>query len=186
MALWNIYDLKKLEHRALQPKIDTITWRKYANTPKQTFKYLPPRKDAIFNAADIAGTKFADFLIPHWIEEERIYYHSGHIELKKTKKLVKENKWLEAAEIWKANVNNPNKNIAAKSKFNMGLVCEMLGDNEAALDWVVQSFHVFGPKNQVHYANCQNYIRILALRKLETNIINKQFFVDDVYKFKKY
>lgn len=180
MAFWNIYDLNKLELRAFQPKIDTIAWRAYTYSQKLAPKYLPPRNDAIFNAADIAGTNFAEFLIPHWIEENRFYYYSGHIDLKKTKKLIEENKWMEAAKIWKANVNNRNKKISAKSKFNMALVCEMQGDYDAALDWVVQSFHVLGSKNEEHYMNCQKYISVLAQRKMELNIIDKQFFVDDV------
>ncbi len=180
MAFWNIYDLYQLELKAFQPKIDTITWRIFAYSNKQSLNNLPPRNEAIFNAADIAGTKFAEFMIPHWVEEQRFYYHSGQIELKKAKKLLEENKWMNAAEIWKANVNNRNKSIAAKSKFNMGLVCEIQGDYDAALDWVVQSFHVLGSKNNEHYRNCKNYIALLAQRKMEMNIIDKQFFVDDV------
>ncbi len=180
MAFWNIYDLHQLQLRAFQPKIDTIAWRTYTYSQKLAPKYLPPRNDAIYNAADIAGTKFADYLIPHWIEENRIYYYSGQTELRKTKKLIEENKWMEAAKIWKANVNNRNKKISAKSKFNMALVCEMQGDYDAALDWVVQSFFVLGLKNEEHSINCQNYIRVLAKRKMELNIIDKQFFVDDV------
>ncbi len=82
---------------------------------------------------------------------------------------------MEAAEIWKANVNNPNKYIAAKCKFNMGLVCEMEGNLEAAVDWVVQSFHVLGAKNKEHYYNCTNYINILALRKIDIKKIDLQF-----------
>jgi hypothetical protein len=40
--------------------------------------------------------------------------------------------------------------IAATSKFNMALTCEMLNQLDAAVDWAVQSYHVFGQKNPVH------------------------------------
>lgn len=40
--------------------------------------------------------------------------------------------------------------IAATSKFNMALACEMLNQLDAAVDWAVQSYHVFGQKNPVH------------------------------------
>lgn len=174
---WNFYDLKNQEFSFSFNKKDTILWTEYtefANYQKQAKIVLPPRKDAILNAADIAGTKLAQFLIPHWIQVQRMYYRSGHVELKKTDQLVMDGKWLEAAKIWKANTNNPNKSIAAKSTFNMGLACEMQGNLDAALEWIVQSFHVFGQKNEEHSVNCTDYIRILSQRKLDLKIIEKQ------------
>lgn len=175
MAFWNFYDLQSQKLQSLYTKIDTISWEINENGFYYSIKELPPRKDAVLNAADITATRFAEHLIPHWIEVQRMYYYSGHVDIKKTDKLIKENRWMEAAEIWKANVNNPNKYIAAKCKFNMGLVCEMEGNLEAAVDWVVQSFHVLGAKNKEHYYNCTNYINILAHRKIDIKKIDFQF-----------
>jgi len=172
---WNFYDLHKQEFRFFQNKKDTIYWEAFTSYKQQLKKLLPPRKDAILNAADIAGTKFAQFLVPHWIQVQRMYYGSGHVELKNTNKLIEEGKWIEAAEIWKTNTENPNKSIAAKCKYNMGLVCEMQGNIDAALEWVVESFYVFGQENEVHYMNCTNYIRILGQRKRDIKIIESQF-----------
>jgi len=173
-SYWNFYDLNKQAYSFFYNKKDTINWTAYTSYKQGTKKLLPPRKDAILNAADIAGSKFAQFLVPHWIQVQRMYYNSGHIELKNTKQLIEDGKWLEAAKIWKANVNNPNKSIAAKSKFNMGLVCEIQGNLDAALEWVVESFYVLGQKNQEHYFNCTNYIRILSQRKHDIRIIESQ------------
>ena len=175
MAFWNFYDLQSQELQFLYTKIDTISWRIEARNLYHTIKELPPRKDAILNAADITATRFAEYLIPHWIEVQRMYYHSGHVDIKKTDRLIKENKWMEAAKIWKANINNPNKNIAAKCRFNMALVCEMEGNLEAAVDWVIQSFHVFGSNNNEHYYNCLDYINILNLRNIDIKKIDLQF-----------
>ena len=58
-------------------------------------------------------------LTPRWEFVQRMYYRSGHVEMKKTEKMISEGKWLEAAAIWKANIDNKNKNIAAKSMFNL-------------------------------------------------------------------
>jgi hypothetical protein len=174
-ALWNIYDLETKNLQYSQWKIDSVRWTEDASTLRQLKLKLPPRRDAILNAADIAGTQFAEFLVPHWTEVQRMYYSSGQVELKKTDDLVKENRWLDAAKIWKANINNPNKSIAAKCKFNMGLVCEMEGDFKAALDWVVQSFHTLGAKNNLHLNNCQQYISILSQRMLDMKKIKMQF-----------
>jgi len=175
MSYWNVYDLKTKLILYSRFKIDTVRWSAEAYNLKSLKQQLPPRRDAILNAADIAGSKFADFLVPHWTEVQRMYYTSRHTELIKTNNLVEENRWLEAAKIWKANVDNRNKNIAAKCKFNMALVCEIEGDFEAALDWVVQSFHTLGQKNMVHFANCQQYIKIISQRILDVKKIEVQF-----------
>jgi len=175
LALWNIYDIETRTLSFSQFKLDSVRWTAEAYNIHSLKQQLPPRRDAVLNAADIAGSEFADFLVPHWAEVQRMYYTSGHIELKETNKLVQENRWLDAAKIWKANVNNPNKNIVAKCKFNLGLVCEMEGDFEAALDWVVQSFHELGSKNTVHFDNCQQYIKILSHRMLDIKKIKLQY-----------
>lgn len=167
LACWNVYDLKKVEFTRSLQKLDTIQWMEPAYNLKEAKRKLPPRTDAVFNAADIAGSRFAEFLVPHWIEVDRIYYQSGNLELKKTDELIKQNRWLEAAEIWQKHTANSNKSIAAKSTFNLALACEMNGDMDAAMDWAIKSFYVFGNKNQLHAFNCQEYIKILARRKLD-------------------
>lgn len=167
LACWNVYDLKKMEFARSLLKLDTIQWTEPVYSFREAKRVLPPRKDAVFNAADIAGSRFAEFLAPHWIEVERMYYQTGQPESNKTNKFVAENRWLDAAVIWKKNTKNKNKNIAAKSMFNMAVACEMNGEIDAAIDWAIKSFYIFGSKNQVHAFNCQQYIRILSQRKLD-------------------
>jgi len=165
LVCWNVYDLKKIELARSMQKLDTIQWTEPAYNLREAKRTLPPRNDAVYNAADVAGGRFAEFLVPHWIDVERMYYQSGQTELKKTDDLIKQNQWIEAAKIWKKNTANTNKQIAAKSMFNMALACEMNGEMDAAMDWAIKSFYVFGSNNQVHAFNCQEYIRILAQRK---------------------
>jgi hypothetical protein len=165
LACWNIYDLKKVSFERSLQKLDTIQWMEPVYSLKEAKRMLPPRKDAVLNAADIAGTRFAEFLAPHWVEVDRMYYRSGHTELKETDELIAQNQWLEAAKIWKKNTTSTNKSIAAKSMYNMALACEMSGEMDAAMDWAIKSFYVFANKNPQHSFNCQEYIRILAQRK---------------------
>lgn len=164
---WNIYDLKNLALTFAYQNIDTINWVEPAYSMREARRTLPPRKDAIFNAADMAGTQFGRYISPHWVDVDRMYYQSGHSELKKTNKLITEDRWLEAAEIWKKNTTNRNKTIAAKSMFNMALACEMNGEIDAAMDWAVKSYYVLGTKKEIHRFNTQQYINILGQRKLD-------------------
>jgi hypothetical protein len=173
-GIWSLYDLNLLKLEYSGNRIDTVSWDAEAEYVKDALKELPPRKDAILNAAEISGTKFAELIIPHWSEDERLYYRSGQVELAKAEPFIKVGKWLEAAKIWKENITNPNKSIAAKCMFNLGLACEMEGDIDAAIDWVVQSFQVFKQKNVVHAENCQDYLRILATRKFDLRKIEFQ------------
>jgi len=173
--IWTAYDLKKKKLAFHFAKADTIFWSETSNSKKTAIENLPPRRDAVLNAADIAGGNTAIFLVPHWTTVNRMYYESGNTEIKPTRELVDQGKWMEAAELWKNNVNNPNKKIAAKCKFNMAVACEMNDQLDAALAWVVESYHVFGEKNEVHAAHCRDYIRILSQRKLDVSIIQKQF-----------
>ncbi len=167
MPVWNFYDLKKQELIFSYRKKDTIKWEESAYKLNEAKRVLPPRQDAIYNAADIAGTNFVEFLIPHWMEVERMYYNLGQIEMKKADELVKQNRWLEAAEIWKKNISNKNKKTAAKSMYNMALACEVNGQMDAAIDWAVKSFYTLQNKDELHSQNCQNYIRVLGKRKLD-------------------
>ena len=179
IVFWSIYDLEEKELIYFYNKLDTVYWKvENIYTTDTNFnklkKSLPGRKDAVLNAADIAGSNFAEMLVPHWLEVQRMYYKSGHVELKKAEDLMQENKWLDAAEIWKKNVTNKNKSVAAKSMYNMALACEIEGNIDAAIDWTVKSFHIFGSKNEPHYFNCMNYLQILGQRKIDIRTIERQ------------
>ncbi len=175
-AFWTIYDLKAKRLLRYFQKNDTIIWDNFYSPGISPYKLLPQRLDAVLNASEMAGTGFAEYLSPHWIEVQRFYYRSGHVEMKKTDKLVEEGKWLEAAEIWKIEISNKNKSIAAKSMFNLAIANEMQGEILSALDWAVRSYHVFGENNLVHAENCRNYIQVLAKRRVDNKLLDKYYF----------
>ena len=173
---WNIYDLKKQAYIFYYFKEDTLLWENIdAHSLKTSIKFLPPRKDAVLNAAEESATGFARFIAPYWLEVERMYYRSGNTEMQKAEKLMKQNKWLEAAEIWKRNIKSKNKSIVAKSMFNLGLACEMEGQLDAAIDWLVKSYNILKDQNIEHYYNCIGYIGILGQRKQDIRVIDSYF-----------
>lgn len=176
---WTAYDLNKKKLAFHFSKGDTIYWSHQSTYKKEAMKRIPPRRDAVLNAADIAGANTAEFLVPHWRTVQRIFYQSGKPEIKPTTQLVKDGKWLEAAEVWKKYTNANNKATAAKCKFNMAVACEMNDQIDAALGWVVESYYVYGEKNEIHAANCREYIDILAQRKQDQLIIEKQLSLDE-------
>ncbi|MGC9355265.1 MAG: DUF6340 family protein [Mariniphaga sp.] len=174
MAFWNFYDLNQQKLQYFYNRVDTILWQSDGFTAGETMQNLPLRKEALKEAAQLSGINFAEFLVPHWEQVQRMYYKSGHTDFKKTDKLISEGKWLEAAAIWKANIDNENDKIAAKSMFNMALASEMEGHLDAAIDWAVKSYHVFGEENKLHAGNCKEYISILSTRKRDLKLIEQQ------------
>lgn len=163
---WNFYDLKKQKLIYSHLKADTIKWIEPVYNVIIAKRILPSRRDAVLNAADIAGNQFAEFLVPHWLEVERMYYKFGQGDLKSANSLVKQNLWMEAAAIYRKNTKMRNNKTASKCMFNMALVCELNGDIEAAVDWVAKSMNA-NHKDPYHKGNCENYSRILSQRKLD-------------------
>lgn len=170
---WNFYDLKKQKLIYTHLKTDTIKWYEPAYNIKMAKRILPSRWDAVLNAADVAGTQFVEFLVPHWLEVERMYYNFSQLKLKSTNELIKQNRWMEAAAIYKKNTKIRNKKVASKCMFNMALVCELNGDIEAALDWVKKSIYA-NHKDPYHKGNCERYNFILGQRKLEIQKIENK------------
>jgi hypothetical protein len=163
---WSFYDLKKQKLIYWHQKTDTIKWNEPAYNIKMAKRILPSRWDAVLNAADIAGNKFAEFLVPNWLEVERDYYKFSRKELKSADSLMMQNRWMEAAEIYRKNTQNRNRKIASKSMYNMGLLCEMKGEMDAAIDWVTKSMNT-NHKDPYHKGNCDIYLVILDWRKQE-------------------
>lgn len=119
------------------------------------------------NTAQYLGKSFATKIIPSWETVDRTYYRSHNDNMLIAEKYFLENEWLKAAEIYNKATNNKNRNIAAKAKFNMALICEMEGKLDAAIDWVTRSKSTYKQDNPVHAYNCSQYNSILLKRTTE-------------------
>ncbi len=170
---WNFYDLNKSILPYFYNRVDTFSWRLTDGQLK-----IPPRKDALLMASEISGAQFADFLVPNWIEVERVYYRPWIKELKVTRELVSEGEWKKAAGYWRIYTNDKNKRTAARSMYNMALAAEMENQTDAAIDWLVRSYHLLEKRDPVHKEICENYLQVLTQRKLDIKQINVQFTRD--------
>lgn len=130
--------------------------------------------EVLNNSSSYLGRSFGAKIIPSWLKVERMYYKSSNPEMIKAEKLALNNEWLKAADIWNKLSKNKNAKIAAKASFNMALACEMEGKVGAAIDWLVRSYSGLTASEDVHQANCQHYINVLALRKKELGKLEKQ------------
>jgi len=135
-SLWGVYSNFGLKYLVLHS--DSVTY----SIPLNEFspeRYLnQDRRMLIKEAAADIGYKFAGSMKPHWETAERLYYNSANYEFRQADKYAQNNEWLKAAGIWKELTTNKNKNIAAKSMYNMAIACEMQSQYDAAIDWVTE------------------------------------------------
>ena len=126
------------------------------------------------NSSSYLGKSFGPKVIPTWTRVERMYYNSRNIEMLKAEKLALNQDWMKAAEIWNRETKNKNKKIATKASYNMAVACEMEGNPDAAIDWLVKSYTYLQKNNDEHRKNCQRYVNILVNRKKEIERLDKQ------------
>jgi len=126
------------------------------------------------NASEYLGKAFGAKLVPTWMKVERSYYRSHNENMRAAEKLSLNGEYLKAAEIYKRETKNKNRNIAAKARYNMAVLCEMEGKPDAAIDWLVLSYSAYKQNNEAHKFNCQQYINIIATRKKEIERLGKQ------------
>lgn len=169
-AIWGI-SLKNDSLTYNYNQNDTLLYDDYSPLQKKQMERV--RKVAL-NSGEYLGKAFGGKVIPSWIRVERMYYSSNNPEMLKAEHSAKEDNWLKAAEFWKKMISNKNRVIAAKAMYNMALCCEMEGNLEAAMDWLVQSYSMLKENNKEHQENCQRYISLLAFRKKEIEKLAKQ------------
>lgn len=125
-------------------------------------------------SAEFLGNSFGTKLIPTWVPEDRIYYKSNQKNMHLAEKYALKNDWAKAAELWNMETNNKNKIIAAKALFNMALTCEMEGNPDMAINWLIKSYACLFKNAEDHKYNCHKYINVLTTRKEEIKQLANQ------------
>lgn len=101
----------------------------------------------------------ADKISPGWIDVTRKYYATGIQKIDAAIPLIKNNKWDEAAEIWKNYYSESSASLRCKIEFNLALASEMTGDIEGAIEWCAKSLK---SKYSIH---AENYVKELSRRR---------------------
>ncbi len=157
-ALFRVYDPEKKQLIEKHQYSDTIFWESEGKTLHSALRNLPLKKSAASEAAYWSGFYYGERLIPQWEEVDRFYFIRGHPKLKEAAILAKEEKWLDAAKIWKVLAYGPDNEIASRAAFNMALVSEMYDNLEVALNWAQKSYSL-NKKESV-----EQYIKVLIKR----------------------
>lgn len=175
--LWSIYykdDAPFQEYK----RVDNLYYGNSVNF--NLFGSNENHKKLLKNTAVHLGKSFAEELVPHWQETERLYYRSHNPKMLMAQKQMFNENYRGAAELYRQMTNNKNHNIAAKATFNMALICEMEGNLEAGIDWLTRSSNTANKFNYDHFIKCTEYINILKIRRKEIDILSRQVINTDV------
>ena len=140
-ARWSVYTTTGCKRMEQYLYVDTILWSSEA---PQGFNYdlqvLPEPENAYLEAFYWAGNGYGKRIVSTWEETERFYYCTHNKLMKKACMEASNNRWREAATIWKELSGYKNKSLAAKASFNMVLVCELEDKLDLAQSWAIKSY----------------------------------------------
>ena len=157
-ALFRVYDPERKHLIEKYHYNDTIFWESEGRSLQSAIRNLPLKKDAVSEAAYWSGFYYGERFIPKWEDVDRFYFTRGHPELREAAILAKEEKWLDAAKIWKVIAYGPDKKAASRAALNMALVSEMNDNLDAALNWAKKSYSL-DKKESV-----EQYLKVLVER----------------------
>jgi hypothetical protein len=157
-ALFRVYDPGKKHLIEKYFYSDTIFWESEGRYLQSAIRNLPSKKDAVSEAAYWSGFNYGERFIPKWEDVDRFYFIRGHSKLREAAILTREDKWLDAAKIWKVLAYGPDKKAASCAALNMALVSEMNDNLYAALNWAKKSYSL-DKKESV-----EQYLKVLVER----------------------
>lgn len=140
-ATWSVYNAPECNMLEQYFYVDTVIWS--SEIPPEYYEDevgLPEPENAYLEAFYWAGNGYGKRIVSTWEETERFYYCMRNKQMKRACLEASNNRWMEAAIIWKELSDNRNSSIAAKAAFNMALVCELEDKLDLAQSWAIKSF----------------------------------------------
>lgn len=165
---WRIYDPASQVIADEFKHLQSVVFRGSGVNPLVAAAGLIKRKDAIIEVSNQAGHGYAFRLLPFELRVMRDYYVKGTNNFKIAKRKAQLGKWDEAGALWEKETLNPKAKVAARAHYNMGIISEINGDVDAALNWVQIAYEDYNLKLARKYAG------ILENRKFKRAILNEQ------------
>ncbi len=126
------------------------------------------RKDAVNQAGNKAGHKYALRILPYQLRVMRDYFVKGTNNFKIAKRKAQVGKWNEAGQLWEMETGNPSRKVAGRACYNMAIVSEINGDLDMALGWSQKAWEDYKIKLALKYT------RILENRRYKNEVLKLQ------------
>ena len=145
-----------------------LTFSATGLTPAIATSALINRKDAVNQVGVEAGVAFADRILPYKIRVTREYYVKGTDNFTLAMRKARTGNWEGAGELWKKETLNTNSKIAGRACYNMGIISEINGYLDVAIEWTVKAYEDYNNKKALDYKH------ILDNRKASVSLVEYQ------------
>lgn len=165
---WRVYDNNaKLIRDEFMIGDEVVTIGTGIN-PGEAVKALSGRTEAVQAASREMGMAYAQRVLPYRIRVEREYFVKGNDQFELAKRRTQTGNWDGAGEIWLRQTNHSDPKIAGRAHYNMGIISEINGNLEEAIEWVRMAYEDYGEKRAL------DYIRILQNRLAADAVLKHQ------------
>jgi hypothetical protein len=160
---------------------DTLSCIRDGATIAEVESMLPTNAQVIEDAAGFAGQIPVKQMLPHWTNNDRVYFSNGvSSSLQDAASCVRNNKWDAAFNIWKGKYDKTNnQSMKMKMAFNIALYYEMQNNIDEAINWATKSKEhaVKANSNNSNYFKtslANTYLTILKERSKDIDHLNIQ------------
>ncbi len=150
---WRIYDNNDKAIVDVYYSNNTIQLNGRGINPLKAFETIKSRKDAVLSVAKNIGVNYALQIVPYRIRVSRDYYVKGTSNFEIAKRRAQAGQWDSAAELWLLETKNRDPKIAGRACYNMGIINEINGNLDAAIEWTTISYTDYGDKIALRYIN---------------------------------
>ena len=150
---WRIYDNNDKAIVDVYATNNSVQLNGRGINPMNAFETIKSRKDVVLSIAKDIGANYASQIMPYRIRVNRDYYVKGTPNFEIAKRRAQAGQWDSAAELWLLETKNRDPKIAGRACYNMGIINEINGNLEAAIEWTTKSYTDYGDKIALRYLN---------------------------------
>lgn len=154
---WRVYDpINKI----IQDEFlinDNIVSQGRGINPAKAAGAIIGRKESVKQVSNYIGHNYALRILPYKRRVRREYYVRGTDNFETGKRRAQTGDWNGAAELWEIETSNRKSKIAGRAYYNMGIINEINGDLDAAVDWASKSYTDYNNKEALDYINTLKY-----------------------------
>jgi nucleoside diphosphate kinase len=148
---WRIYDNNGRNLIDEFVAAETVTTSGKGVNPVEAINAITGRTEAVQTISGNIGRSYAQSILPYWTRVRRDYYVRGSDNFKVAKRRAQTGNWDGAAELWYAETGNSRAKIAGRAHYNMGIINEIEGDLDEAIEWVRIAYEDYGDKRALRY-----------------------------------
>jgi hypothetical protein len=165
---WRIYDPSARMIEDEFNHVQSIVFSGKGVSPLVAVAGLIGRKDAIIDVSNRAGHGYALRIIPFYNRVYRDYFVKGTDNFKIAKRKARMGLWDEAGLLWEKETSNPKAKVAGRACYNMGIINEINGNVNEALQWVQKAYADYNTRQ------AREYSRILNNRLYKLQVLKEQ------------